>query len=290
MAVIEADEKQEPAARVSAAKMFRYSEFVDVGDGAAECEHARDGECEDPEHFHAWCRLPNPYQHSDIRAKGLAAKARRLRLLKDPDSDEAVVLDQSFAMVDDPSFTEVLIDELVGREWAEDYLEAARDLEETETFEHIEQDREEYNRLAATERTLSAEEQSADYKRLDAHIVAYSTAIRERLAEIQEPKRVELRAHEFPKLLEIVRARRVEEDGDRVFVETYNAWMWFVGTFKVERHASLGRPYLPMWSDLGTRDRPAAGTMFGEAPEVIDALAATYSALQVALQRGSAGN
>lgn len=292
MAVTEAPQQNtnEPAARVTAAKMFQYSEFVDVGVGATQCEHARDGQCSDAEHFHAWCRLPNPYQHADIRAKGLAAKARRIRAIKDPDSDDAVVLDQAFASVDDPAFAELLIDELVGHDWAQDYLEAMRDVEEAEEFEHIDQDREEFGRLTAAQRDHPETEPSSDQTRLEAHIAAYGEAVKKRLTAIQEPKRAELRARPFGALIDLARSRRVEEAANHSFAETYNAWMWFVGTFKVEPSPLVGRPHLPMWEDIGARDRPAAGTMFGESPEVIDALNATYSALQQALARGSAGN
>src|ERR1700745_988892 len=109
------------AARTTARAMFKYSEFVDLGDGAAECEHARDGRCEDIEHFHAWCRLPNPYQHEGIRKKGLAAKARKIRELKDPESDVSVILDTELASLNDETFADTLINELLASEWAEHY-------------------------------------------------------------------------------------------------------------------------------------------------------------------------
>lgn len=289
MAVIE-EQLQEPAARVSAARMFQYSAYVDVGDGARECEHARDGECQDSEHFHAWCRLPNPYQHQDIRAKGLAAKAREIRALKDPSSDEAVVLEQSLADANDPAFAETLVSELVARDWAEDYLDAVRALADDERYEHIDQDREEFRRLEQDQRLLPEDEQTVDYKRLSAHMITYAQDARDKLTEIQEPKRQELRSRPFSALMELTRAKRIDELANQSFAETYNAWMWFVGTFHVERHPTLGRPYKPMWSEIGHRDRAATGTMLGEAPEVIEALSTTYNELQVALQRGSAGN
>lgn len=286
----QAPTEPQPAARMSARSMFRYSSYVHVGDGAEECEHATDGRCSNLDHFHAWVRLPNPYQHEDIRRKALAAKARKIRELKDPDSDASVVLDQELAELHDPALADVIIDELLAREWTDDYMEAVADVEEEEEFEHIAQDREEYNRLKPTQSTLPEDEQDPDYRQLVKMMGAYGDAIRERLEQLQEPKRAELRSRPVESIIALARARRVEEAGNAAFMETYNAWMWFVGTFRVEPHPTLGRPHLPAWEEMGVRDRPSAGTMFGEAPEVITALKVAFDDLQVAMQRASAGN
>ncbi len=41
----EPEAKDPPVARTATSRqIFKYSAFVDVGDGAAECEHARDGQ------------------------------------------------------------------------------------------------------------------------------------------------------------------------------------------------------------------------------------------------------
>jgi hypothetical protein len=53
--------------------------------------------CANPDHFHAWIRLPNKFQHADIHAKALASKARRMRALRDPESDASVVMDAEIA-------------------------------------------------------------------------------------------------------------------------------------------------------------------------------------------------
>jgi hypothetical protein len=66
--------------------------------------------------------------------------------------------------------------------------------------------------------------------------------------------------------------------------------MWFIGTYHVELHPTLKRPHKPMWDEIGRVDKREIGTMFAEAPEVIDALKETFNSLQLALQRGSAGN
>lgn len=288
---IEAEEALEPVAQTATAKkMFKYSDYLDLGEGAEECEHKRDGQCEDPEHFHAWCRLPNEYQRDDIRKKALAAKARKVRELSDPESDASVVLDQDFATIEDPMFKGILIEELLQREWAEDYIQAQQDVEEREEFEHIEQDREEYHRLNAAEAELPEEEQSDEYKRLIAHLASYTDAMRVQLESIQKPKREELEQREMAALVSIVRSKRVDQISGDAFMDVFNAWVWFVGTFSPEPHPTLKRPHRPKWEDIGHKARPEAGTMYAEAPEVIEALRGTFGKLHIALQQGSSGN
>src|SRR4051812_30709654 len=90
-----ADEETVPAdespavAEQSREELFRWSTWVHVGDGADECALAQavgDSDyklgkpiptCEDPGHFHAWLRLPNPLQRRDIVDKARAARARK---------------------------------------------------------------------------------------------------------------------------------------------------------------------------------------------------------------------
>lgn len=299
----ESEVRPEPVARTATAtRIFKYSEFVHLGDGAPECALAvwldtspqertePMPECEDPSHFHAWCRLPNRYQEEDIRAKAQAAKARRVRALKDPESDLAVVLDSELGPLNDPRFLETLVDELVGEDLAEDYLEAQADTVEEERFEHIEQDREEYDRLKVTEGELAEGEQSDEFKRLGEHLRVYLDAINTRLKEVQEPKRIGLRQREFGAVLEAVRSRRTDQEATQAFLDTYNAWSCYVGTFEPELHPALRKPFKPKWEEIGHRDRPEAGTMYGEDPLVIRELGQIYTDLRQAFRQGSLGN
>lgn len=290
------------AKTATAAKIFKYSAFVHLGDGAPECAVAVWVEtppqertepiptCEDPSHFHAWCRLPNRYQEDDIRGKAQAAKARRVRALKDPESDLAVVLDSELGPLNDTRFLETLIEELVGEDLAEDYFEAQGDMREEEQFKHVDQDREEHDRLSATERDLAEAEQSEEYKRLGEHLRVYLEAINTRLKEIQEPKRIELRQRQFESVFEAVRSRRIDQDATQAFLDTYNAWSCYIGTFEPELHPVLRKPFKPKWAEIGHRDRPEAGTMFGEDPLVIRELGEIYTELRQAFRQGSLGN
>lgn len=299
IAVEEAAETAKAAAQTAVPiKMFRYSQFVHVGEGAEHCPVAtwlkdREGEqpaCGEVGHFHAWCRLPNQFQHQDIREKGLAAKARLVRMLRDPDSDASVALESELAQINDSVFADIIIDELLLRDFGEDLLEAQRGVQAREEFERYEQDREEWQRQLKTEGDLPEDEQSDEFRHLSKLMQRYLDAQREELDKLQEPRREELKSRPFESLFQLARDRRIEDQGNRAFMEAYNAWTWFVGTYGVRIHPTLQRPFEPAWAEIGRRDRPESGSMFAEAPEVIDAIRAVFGELNIALQRASAGN
>lgn len=288
-----AEEEARPtvaAATATTRKLFEYSRYIHVGEGAETCEHTRDGDCVDPGHFHAWCRLPNPLQNQDIREKGLAAKARRTRLLRDPASDAHAVMEDEIALLADSQYVESVIDDLLGRDWAGDYSDAVIEVNDLAEYEHIQQDREEYGRLIAAQAGLPEDEQTDEFKHLNRHVIAYLNAITETLKRIQEPRRIEYRQRPYDDLLQLLREKRIEEEANRYFIDVYNSWLWLVGTFQVKPDSIRGRPFKRMWVVLGDRDRPESGTMLAEAPEVIEALRDTYGKLSQNLQAGSAGN
>lgn len=289
-AVAEQQPREEQPAREPAARIFRYSEYIDVGDGAVECEHSRDGQCEDPEHFHAWCRLPNPYQEQDIRDKAMAAKARRLRMLRDPESDASVVLESELSKLNDPAYADILVDELLTEEWAESYVQAEKEVGQREEYEHHEQDREEFLRLNAIEGDLSEEERSDEYKSLEKHVQGYLDAVRARTEELQGPKRDQFAQRPFDVLYGLVRDRRIDALGDRAFIDAYNEWMIFAGTFRPEIEGHAVKSHRPLWADIGSKLRPEPGTMYAESPEVIAALTALFNALRMSQRKGSLGN
>ena len=281
----------EPAAAQAEVKdtLFRYSAFVDIGGDAKTCPNARDGKCKWTGHFHAWIRLPNAFQQDDIREKGLAAKARKLRELRDPESDAAVVLEERFAaFADDQAFIDELINEMVGREEIEDFLQAQADVNEREEYQFIAQDQEHYRRMA--EGDLPEEQQSDEFKRLARHLAAHSEAVRTALAEIQANKRAEWQQRPAEEILAMAKAKRADDEADHAFMAAYDAWTWFTGTFKVDIHPDTKHPHVPMWREIGRADRPEMGTLFSESPEVVDGLRTAFNELRASLQRGAAGN
>lgn len=286
---IEASHPTEPA-QADAAKMFRYSIYLHVGPGAQECEHGEDGECEETSHFHAWCRLPNKFQHRDLYERATAAKARRLRQLALPDSDAREILEAELDTFKDDAHVETIIDDLLKGEWAQDYVNATKEVGERETFEHIQADRERFVQLGEIEAQKSEEDQGEEFQELADHIRAWSNDVAEELRLLQEPKRQAFRDLDRDALIDQLRKRRITQIADQLYLHVYNQWEWFICTMRVKDNPITGRPYERYWEHMGTLDEPSPGSMWGESPEVIDSLQLTYDQLERALQAGVQGN
>jgi hypothetical protein len=285
---------QAPAAVTARPRlMFKFSEYVDIG------EHddlkAERIACTDPDHFHAWCRLPNQFQHQDIRDKANAAKARKLRQLKDPSTDAGALAEQEMEMLNDPAFKDTIVEELIGLDWAEDYMAAQREVnfmeEETDKdgdpvvrYANIVQDQEELQRLSETQ------QETEEYKLLEKEIDSYNQAIEQRVKGLQSPKRAALNERDFDSLWKILLNARIQEMSTQAFLDVYNQWTWIAGTYLPEIHPSTNRPHRLMMTGVGDPMNPTPGTLSALAPEVIDEIRATFTRLNVAKQRGAAGN
>lgn len=282
--------KEAAALHATPATMFRYSAYLHVGPGAEECEHREDGQCEERSHFHAWCRLPNKFQHRDLYEKATAAKARRLRLLHDDESDAREVLEADLETFKGDALMEVVIDDLLKGEVAADYVIAIREVGEREEFEHIDQDRERFLSLSDSELARADDEQSEEYRELARHVAAWREAVKTELEGLQAPKRELMRSLSRDQLIDQLRKQRMTQIADQLYLHVYNTWEWFVCTMKVDKHPATGQPATRYWAEMGTIDNPTPGSMWGESPEVIEALQATYDGLETALQAGISGN
>jgi hypothetical protein len=80
------------------------------------------------DHFHAWVRLPNPYQRKDILEKARAARARRMRTLRDPDSDARAIIEDDLAAIRESGAKDILIDEMIYAQAQEFLVEATREV------------------------------------------------------------------------------------------------------------------------------------------------------------------
>lgn len=242
---IEQTETSAPTAEAEKTRheLFKYADYVHVGDGAEECEHATDGKCEDPDHFHAWCRLPNPFQVRDISEKARAARARKTRMLKDPESDAFVILESELDAMKDESAREILVDEIIERDFVEDYDAAVRAVldmddpsfvpkDETDEvpklYANIDQDTEEYQRQLP----LDEEKRSEDWPELEKTMAAYSQAVNDELEKVRGPKRERLMSRDMDELVDIIRNERISSQGTEAYLHTFNTWQWFVCTFK----------------------------------------------------------
>jgi hypothetical protein len=262
-----------PAEHATPQEMFRYSAFVHVGAGAAECEDGENGSCGNPTHFHAWCRLPNQHQHGSIREKAMAAKARKIRQLRDPDTDGYLVLESE--LDEAAGQPEKLINELVNKDFFRDRIEAMRDLtEQDEQFATIRADQE---RFAALMDTAEDQRNADEFGELEKHVGEFTRLLEERVAERQGPLRESLASKTPDELRNLVRADRVNREASMEFQRVYSLWEQFVCTL---RPAESGTPSARVFNEV--TDLQAA------APEVIDALDDIFTELESSLAGGSA--
>lgn len=274
---------EEAAATKDTATLFKYSAWLHVGEGAQECEQRFSGRCGDEDHFHAWCRLANGFQIRDIAEKARAAKARRVRALKDPDSDSAVVLEAELdELRDDPELKATIVEEIVAKDYLTDFQRAQAEVDEDERFELIDQHQEEYQRQSAL---AEGERDGESFEQAKKLIEEYEAELTRASSEIVDPKRESFMERDVEDLLKIIRKDRIEAAGNEAYLHTYNYWQWYAGTLRGNAD-SQGKPLKPVtryWRDISE--------LKSEAPEVIDALRMTYDALERGMARGRrAGN
>lgn len=288
MATAETQESRAAVTRASEETMFKWSGFVHVGPGAEECPDDGVG-CSDRSHFHAWVRLPNQYVHRDIAEKADAARARKIRQLKDPECDAYALLDlavfelrqqaESWRPAPDTEnplneTVEAIIDELMSEDHNQDMLDVLTEVDDREEFERINQDQERYRTIL----DMPEEEQPADERdELGRHIQAYVDTIQAELTRVQEPRRDALRDTPLEGLLERLRDKRIDQDGYEERLHVYNTWMWWACTFAPEVNETVGRPTTRRWPDIDA--------MKEEASEVLGEIQMAFHDLELAQQR-----
>jgi len=221
------------------ATLYRWSTWVHVGPGAEDCEAVDEAQgtndCSNPLHHHLWCRLPNQYQHREIREAALAAKARRARQYRDPDSDASVILDAELEAIaaEGEGAKPAIVEELVAKDWWRDYMEAqaaVRELEDEEgakRFEHIERDMTRWQELAA----MDPDARPADeWSELEGHITAYNDAVDAEREAASKPRHDALSERDVSELTDMLRKQRVDMDANGQFQHEYATLEWLTCT------------------------------------------------------------
>lgn len=259
-----------PAEEATPAKMHAYSQYLHVGPGAAECEHATDGACEDANHSHIWCRLPNQFERGFLRDKAAASGARRLRLLRDEDSDMRVILDGELDAVRARDGREELIEEIVGKDFLQNHLQALKEVtEEDESYETIDDDRE---RLRALEGLPDEERPTEEYEHLKAYLPEHTAKVNARREEIEKPAKEAVKDKPIEELVEIVREQRIEGLGNTARAEEYSKWEWYISTFKPKSPDKAGFPNERAFAHINE--------FTSAAPELIEAVAQIFTDLE----------
>lgn len=181
--------------------------------------------------FRAFVRLPNDFQHKDIREKGMAAKARRIRQLKMPETDAYEVLEAELdALAAAPEAHADMVAELVQRNYWRDRERARMEVEEDERFETIRQDQERFRDM----QELDPDDRPEDeWQELVQHLGEHAQAVEQRLDEMQKPQREALEGQGIDDLVDQLRASRIDNESRRAFMDTYSFWQMFTGTFTV---------------------------------------------------------
>lgn len=225
----EAQAEHSPAETRDSSQLFEFSRYVHVGPGADDCPEGENGQCDNSLHVHMWIRLPNPFQHTSIREKAAAAKARRLRLLRDENSDARTIIEGAIEEMVAHGDKDALIEEIANKDFLTDHLKATRNVQEEEGFEHIEEDQE---RLRALRNMDPEQRPEEEYDELERHCTEFVEHVNAERAKLQDPIRESVGEHGLDELVELVREDRIQRDAGAVFNEVYSRWEWFVSCLK----------------------------------------------------------
>lgn len=259
----------------NSSQMFEFSRYVHVGPGADECEDGENGQCQNAAHFHAWIRLPNQFQASSLREKGDAAAARKLRVLRDEESDSRAILDGELEEMVRQQDSGGLIDQIVNADFLKDHLKAMTIVrQDREEFKTIEDDRE---RLRALSEMSVDERPQEEFEELQKHVAAYTDAVNEERDTVQQPLRDSLADKDTEELVELVRENRIQGIANEAREESYSLWQWFVCTLRPKHPSKPGEPSERIY---GSVDH-----LKGAAPEVIVALREAYQEIEAAAGR-----
>lgn len=210
----------------STAELFEWSGYVHVGGGAEECEHGLDGQCSVARHFHSWVCLPNPFQIRDIADKARAAKARKARALRDPESDSGVTLEAELMELRDGEEYELLVKVLAQRAVEAGLMDLIGEMGKDPRFEHHPQDSEEFRRLQG----LAEEDRDAEeFAGLQADMLAYGESFQKLVDERTAREEAALRAMTPDQIIELERKNRITNITEEIYLHTYYTWAMYVG-------------------------------------------------------------
>jgi len=216
------------------AQLFKFSDFIHVGEGSAECEHRIDGLCKDPDHFHCWIRLPNKFQVVQMKEKGQAARARVMRQARDSESDRHAIVENEIAEAIYQG-EEAMVAELMDREAYKHENASMRELveEEDSPWATIEEDQVRWNFLNKLDLEKREEDAVEDeYQELSRHLAKWNEAVAECFEKLVQPERESLSGRTKEELAELMREIVINEQADQIFMRVYTKWQMVVCVLK----------------------------------------------------------
>lgn len=272
-----------PAEEATAARMHRFSSYLHLGPGAETCDCIKtvvqndsevqipDGTCENVEHVHVWVRMPNQFERKSLGEKAAAAAARRLRVLRDDDSDARAILEGELETVRVANDRDALLAEITGKHFLDDHLAAVKEVEEEdeEKWATIDEDRE---RLRALEEMEPESRPEEEFLELRKHLSEHTSLVNEARENIEAPRRATYDDTAIEGLIDIVREQRIENISNQARREEYAKWQWYTCTLNPKDPSKPGFPQDRYFASIDT---------FRQAPEeLIEAIAGLTQVLE----------
>ena len=272
----EPEPEQSSAETRNSSQMFEFSTYVHVGPGAKECEDGENGQCQNSAHFHAWIRLPNQFQLSSLNEKREAATARKLRVLRDEESDSRAIIDGELEELRRASDHAALVEAVASADFVKDHMAAMNAIrtDEERGFATIEDDRE---RLRALEQVPAEDRPQEEFEELQKQVAAYVDAVNEEREAIQRPLKESLEEKGLDDLIDMIRENRIQVIAREVGDEAYAQWQWYICTLQPK---SPEKPGYPQERIYGSIDHLKAA-----APEIIAALRDGFLEIEAAAGR-----
>jgi hypothetical protein len=163
-------------------------------------------------------------------------------MYRDPESDVSVILQDDLEEIRESGAREILVDEILDRDFTEVYTQAVREVDDIEDdtaeadddgkqpklYANIDQDREEYERQSA----LPEDKRGDDFPELEKTMASHAEAIEAAMKAIQEPRRQTLMEKPWDDLLEVVKRHRIEEAAGQAYLTAFNLWQTYVCTYR----------------------------------------------------------
>ncbi len=224
----------------------------------------------------AHIRIPNQFQRGRMKEEADAARARKLRDLRNPESNASLAvenqLDQIYGEMDEAGLRNALLARAQPMATARAQLEIqlADPDEHPEWAEYATIDRQQqaYSRMLR-----AGHSETEEFKACEAILVSYAQLLSDRVEDELEPTRLMLEGEGRTEL--DVRLKKVlqREICDGAFMEAYNQWQIYFGTRDQKNHHKL---YYPSFDRLLDED-----------PERLDVLLTEFVQLE-ALNIGEA--
>lgn len=195
-------------------------------------------------------RIPNQFQRTTMKEEADAARARKLRALRDTNSTAALAieskLDQMYGEMSEDDLRNVLLGKAQPHATARVQVEVEhadpRKEPDLVQYRNIERQQLTYQRLVR-----AGQMETEEFKEIEQLLTDYALLLSDRVGEMLEPLRLKLLGLEREALVEDIRKALMREACDEAFIAAYNQWQVYFGTRDYDDHDKL---YYPSFDSL----------------------------------------